>query len=314
MRIGVLALVVNVAGMASPAAAQPPAIGIGSTRIVEGHSGTRNAQVTVSLSAPATSPVSVAYATTDGTAGGGTDYLPARGTLTFAVGEITKAVTVGITGDTAIEPDESFEVTLANPKGAALGTSTATATATIVNDDFPTARGLAVYEVRVSFVGHTGSFAGADCPGVRRNGTAVLTGLIAGDESGAANDDKDYDGLLQLETDLDLCEVTRKPGSDEDFFCVITVVGSASVPAELRLNVDNRGAYLKTGTAAGAPMASASGNCGATANADERAQFPDNSYANPFDGIELDQPSGTLRVGRYTNGDVTFEVLRVVRP
>ncbi|MFC7478680.1 Calx-beta domain-containing protein [Dankookia sp. GCM10030260] len=59
--------------------------------------------------------------------------LPA-GTVSFAAGETTKNIVVNVAGDAAVEPNEGFQVTLANPSpGLVLGA--ASATATILNDD-----------------------------------------------------------------------------------------------------------------------------------------------------------------------------------
>src|SRR6185295_12432428 len=84
-------------------------------------------------SAASESRVTVQYATTNGSAQAGTDYMATSGTLTFAAGETSKPIVVPILGDTTSEPDETFSVTLANPIGATLGT--AQATGTIVDDD-----------------------------------------------------------------------------------------------------------------------------------------------------------------------------------
>ncbi|WP_414521408.1 Calx-beta domain-containing protein, partial [Umezakia ovalisporum] len=55
------------------------------------------------------------------------------GTVTFAVGETTKEITVNVQGDTGFEPNETFTVTLREANNATISTSTATGT--IVNDD-----------------------------------------------------------------------------------------------------------------------------------------------------------------------------------
>ena len=56
------------------------------------------------------------------------------GTVTFASGETTKALTIDVTGDDAVEPDEGFTVTLSNPSnGVALDTDSALGS--IRNDD-----------------------------------------------------------------------------------------------------------------------------------------------------------------------------------
>ncbi len=54
--------------------------------------------------------------------------------LTFAAGEASKTIAVKVAGDTTVEPNETFRLTLSNPSGATLGTSVV-AVATISNDD-----------------------------------------------------------------------------------------------------------------------------------------------------------------------------------
>ena len=80
-------------------------------------------------------PVSVNFATSDGTATAGSDYTATSGTLNFGVGETSKTDTISITNDTLVEGNETVNLTLTNATGgAALGTQ-ATATLTIVDDD-----------------------------------------------------------------------------------------------------------------------------------------------------------------------------------
>ena len=80
-------------------------------------------------------PVSVDYATSDGTAVAGTDYTATAGTLSFGPGETSKSVTVHVTADAVHEGDETFQLTLSNAAGgASLGTP-AGATVTIADDD-----------------------------------------------------------------------------------------------------------------------------------------------------------------------------------
>src|SRR5437773_10340082 len=81
--------------------------------------------------------VLVRYATANGTATAGSDYGAASGTLTFAPGVATQNVAVLVNGDTTVEPDETFVVTLSSPTNAGLGT--AQGSGTIVNDDVPPA-------------------------------------------------------------------------------------------------------------------------------------------------------------------------------
>jgi len=79
--------------------------------------------------------VSVDYATVDGTAQAGQDYLAAFGTLNFADGVTARSFTVTLLDDTVYEGDETFSLQLGNPGGGAgLGTIP-TAVATIVDQD-----------------------------------------------------------------------------------------------------------------------------------------------------------------------------------
>ncbi len=72
---------------------------------------------------------------TNGTATSGVDFTPATGTLSFAVGDTNKTITVKITNDSLIEGDETFTVALSAPSGnATLGTNS-TAVVNILDDD-----------------------------------------------------------------------------------------------------------------------------------------------------------------------------------
>ena len=62
----------------------------GNASVTEGRVGTSSAHFTVTLSAAASQPVTVAYSTSNGTATAGSDYQSASGTATFAVGETCK--------------------------------------------------------------------------------------------------------------------------------------------------------------------------------------------------------------------------------
>ena len=77
--------------------------------------------VTLSEDIEAPNPITVDYATSDGTALSGEDYTTASGTLSFVgtKGE-TKTISVPILGDTKIELDETFTVTLSNIRSSGL--------------------------------------------------------------------------------------------------------------------------------------------------------------------------------------------------
>jgi hypothetical protein len=75
----------------------------------------------VTLSAPAATPVTVRWATHDGTAVAGRDYVAASGTVTFAPGQTVATVTVQVRGDRQHERTECFTVRLSSPVGTTLG-------------------------------------------------------------------------------------------------------------------------------------------------------------------------------------------------
>ncbi len=76
-----------------------------------------HAEFTVRLTPAALVPVTVDYATSDGTATAGSDYTSTSGTLTFAAGESVKTIQVPITNDAINDSGETFTLTLSNPSG-----------------------------------------------------------------------------------------------------------------------------------------------------------------------------------------------------
>ena len=114
--------------------APPVDIAISGGSVVEGNSGVTQLAFTATLSAAATSTVSVNYATANGTAAAGSDYVATSGTLTFLPGETTKQILVDVVGDTAYEANETFSVSLSGASANAR-IATASATGTITNDD-----------------------------------------------------------------------------------------------------------------------------------------------------------------------------------
>ncbi|MFX8327835.1 Calx-beta domain-containing protein, partial [Acinetobacter baumannii] len=78
-------------------------LSVDSPSVTEGNSGTKVLTFTVTLSSASVQTVTVDYATVNGTALSGSDFVAASGTLTFAAGETSKTVSVTINGDTALE-------------------------------------------------------------------------------------------------------------------------------------------------------------------------------------------------------------------
>jgi len=115
-----------------------PALSVADVLQAEGNAGSQPMSFIVTLAKASPLRVTVAYATTDGTATAGSDYTATSGQLVFAPGETSKTVAVPIIGDTAMEPDETLSLGLSSPVNAQLGD--ATATGTITNDDQATAK------------------------------------------------------------------------------------------------------------------------------------------------------------------------------
>ncbi|MFM9033587.1 MAG: Calx-beta domain-containing protein, partial [Mycobacterium sp.] len=119
-------------GLIAGAQTAIPTVSITNAIVAEGNSGISNAAFAVTLSKSSTKTVTVNYATGNTTATAGQDYAATTGTLSFAPGVTSQQVIVKVTGDTAVESDETFTVTLSNAVGARVGT--AVATGTIRND------------------------------------------------------------------------------------------------------------------------------------------------------------------------------------
>ncbi len=104
-----------------------PSISVADTTVTEGDSGSVSAAFAVTLSAAASGPVSVHYATSNGTALSGSDYAATSGVLTFAAGETSKTIPVSVLGDLLDEAAEDFTLTLSDPVSATLADGSARA-------------------------------------------------------------------------------------------------------------------------------------------------------------------------------------------
>jgi hypothetical protein len=112
-----------------------PSVAVGPVEASEGDSGTTPVAVPISLSHPSAFTVTVAFATSAGTATAGSDYVETSGTVTFAPGVVAAEIAVPVTGDELAEADETFVVTLSDPEGATLAPGGAQALVTIMDDD-----------------------------------------------------------------------------------------------------------------------------------------------------------------------------------
>ena len=114
-----------------------PSLTINDVTRVEGDAGSTNSVFTMTLSEPSGRPVSVHYATADGSATvAGGDYGATSGTLTFAPGVIVQTITVPVVGNTVPEANETFNVNLTVPANVTI--ADAVGVGTILNDDADT--------------------------------------------------------------------------------------------------------------------------------------------------------------------------------
>ena len=82
--------------------------------------------------------VSVDYASSDGSAVAGSDYVTATGSLNWADGDInSKPLMLSLINDNLIESDETINVSLLNPQGGAAVGAPASAVLTIISEDGP---------------------------------------------------------------------------------------------------------------------------------------------------------------------------------
>ena len=142
-------------------ACNQPTISISDGSVLEGNSGTRAMGFTATLSLPSPNPVSVDYATQNGTALAGADFVAANGKITFSPGVTQQVIGINAIGDILFEPDETFGVVLTNAvnavvigdsralapdggNGPTIETAGASGTGIIRNDDDAPVTGLSI--------------------------------------------------------------------------------------------------------------------------------------------------------------------------
>jgi uncharacterized repeat protein (TIGR01451 family) len=91
---------------------EQPALAVNDVTVSEGNSGNAFAEFAVTHSEPTPQVVSVVFATSDGTATAGADYVATNGLLRFQPGEFIKSIRVTVPGDTIAEETRTFFVTL----------------------------------------------------------------------------------------------------------------------------------------------------------------------------------------------------------
>src|SRR5262249_40386909 len=106
---------------------------IADTSLLEGNTAT-NAAFILTVSPASGQSIAINYATANGTAIAGSDYVATNGTVTFAPGQATATILVPIIGETANESNETFFVNLSGAVN--VNVSRSQAMGTIINDDF----------------------------------------------------------------------------------------------------------------------------------------------------------------------------------
>jgi len=120
-----------------------PILSINTITVTEGNAGAIQATLTLTLSTAHNAPVSVHYATSDGSATAGSDYVAVSGVLTFPPGATSQTLTVAVNGDSQDEPDETFWVLLSAATNATLAVEQAQVTI-LDDDDSPLTDGKAI--------------------------------------------------------------------------------------------------------------------------------------------------------------------------
>ena len=170
----------------------------------------------VTLSRAASRTVTVDYATRDGTATAGEDYTATRGTLTFAVGETSKAVSVPILDDAIDEGKETFTLKLMNAQGAAIGDDEATGT--IENSDL-------MPKAWTARFGRAAATHVVDALEQRLNGTAQAHVQLGGHRLGTALDADELTSLLSPHRSL--WEEVESDGIPQDMTLRDLILGSS---------------------------------------------------------------------------------------
>ena len=179
----------------------------------------------VTLNRAAAHAVSVDYATADETATAGSDYTAVSGTLTFAVGETAKTVSVPVLDDAIDEGREVMRLLLSNPRGAYLRNIHRRARGIITNDD-------ALQQAWLSRFGRTVGGHVTDAVSGR-----LVDGLTPGAHATVAGQAVDLTRTEDGKALADLLAVlaqrfgAQAPANDEDLFSRSGLGGGPTSPA-----------------------------------------------------------------------------------
>ncbi|MFK8051768.1 MAG: Calx-beta domain-containing protein [Woeseiaceae bacterium] len=113
-------------------------VSVGPGGVIETDVGVRSVAVPLSLDAPASLDIAVSFQTSDVTALSGSDYTALDGMITVPAGETMTSIEVDVIGDTSVESNEFFLVTLTNVEGPGV-LDQDVGMATIIDNDDPEA-------------------------------------------------------------------------------------------------------------------------------------------------------------------------------
>ncbi len=119
-------------------------LSIADAELTEGDAGETSLEFAVSADPAPPSDITVDYSTADDSAQAGSDYTAVSGTVTVGAGATVATLVVPVTGDTDVEPDETFTVTLdraVSTAGVTVTIGAGTATGLIRNNDAAVAEG-----------------------------------------------------------------------------------------------------------------------------------------------------------------------------
>ena len=302
-------------------------LAVNNVSLVESNSGTTAAAFTISRSG-ATSVVSlVTWATANGSATAGNDYVAVSPTtVSFATGESSKTVTVMVNGDVAGEADETFLVNLSDPVGATIADGSGQGT--IVNDD----SSFAVNDVTVT-EGNSGTKAAAFT--VTRSGaTGGPASVLWFTSNKTASAPSDYVAVPSTKLDFAVGETTKTVSvtvngdtaveANETFYVRLSGPTGATVADSLGIGTitnDDAASFAvndvtvtegNSGTKAAAFTVTRSGATGGPASvlwftSNKTASAPSDYVAVPSTKLDFAVGETTKTVSVTVNGDTAVE-------
>ncbi len=206
----------------------PPQLSINNITITEPQAGTVTSFFRVSLSKIWDQDVSFDFATSNGTAEAGPDYLSTSGSGTIPFGSLETTVAVEILADTLNEEDETFFVTLSNPINSSILDGEGQG---IIVD---AAQFLMWLEAQVDGVSSVGGLAGAYASAVSPNGLHLY---VAGSADNAL-------ALFERDTVTGALTFIHAYTADDFTGRAVSVFTGLSGPADVIVSEDGLNVYV----------------------------------------------------------------------